>query len=147
MQQCINLNTINNVQSDRPTNTVVQGDTHVPWQLSSWVSHWECVWTQRDTPLCRDSATGSQSTHAQECQECIVRSGDYTWNPTDSRACADSPSDARESRRGFTWRVAWGILFRTGSKQNMISVMTPTHTYEPHISSYLYEFAIYLNLT
>ena len=54
----------------------------------------------------------------QQALECIVRSGDYTWNPTDSRACADSPSDARERRRGFTGRVAWHILFRTGSKQN-----------------------------
>ena len=50
--------------------------------------------------------------------ECLVRSGDCTWNSKDSRACADSPSDARESRRGFTWRVAWGILFKTGSERN-----------------------------
>ena len=29
-----------------------------------WCLHWECVQTQRDTPLCNVPATGSRSAHA-----------------------------------------------------------------------------------
>ena len=62
--------------------------------------------------------------------ECLVRSGDCTWNSKDSRACADSPSDARESRRGVTWVSSDQNMFRTGLELRITSIMENDNSYK-----------------
>ena len=73
-----------------------------------------------------------------ECQECMVRSGDYTGNPTDSRACAEHPNDPRKWGVASLERVTW----ESCSKHDL-----NTNTYEPHNSTYRYNIIKYnLNL-
>ena len=63
MNQQLILNTITSVTQDRPLHRVL-GHAHFSWLLSSRMSHWECMVTQRATPLCKAGATGSRTAPA-----------------------------------------------------------------------------------